>query len=93
MAASTHSLLPRDLQDVLDVLPKHSDKRDGAEVISKHLFKVSHRTLERWPLEWRHVNGKAVTPTAELLLEAWRRFSTGPVVKSGQQQDVDVVTT
>ena len=77
---------------MLDALPKHSDKRDGAEIISKHLFKISHRTLERWPLKWLYVNGRSVTPTAELLLEGWRRFSTARVARSGQRQDADVVT-
>ena len=69
--------------DPLD-LPRRLDRRLAAQVVSKHFFPVSPRTLERWPLTWRRINGRALADTAELLAEAQRRVDAAPAVRGGR---------
>lgn len=70
--------------EVLKSLPPRMDRRTGAALISRHLFPISHRTLERWPVAWRHINGRALVETAELFAEAQRRFEEAPAIRGGQ---------
>jgi hypothetical protein len=65
-------------------LPRRLDRRLAAQVVSKHFFPVSPRTLERWPLTWRRINGRALADTAELLAEAQRRVDAAPAVRGGR---------
>jgi hypothetical protein len=55
--------LPAELQELLAQLPTNVDRRTGAALITQHLFPVSYRSLEAWPLPSRFVNGRAVVPT------------------------------
>lgn len=64
-------------------LPAYVDRPYGAELITKFYFPISPRTLERWPLETRRVNGRVVVSTRALLAEADQRFNAAPVIKSG----------
>ncbi len=73
--------MPPDLAN----LPRHVDRRIGAELVKRFYFPISPRTLERWPLAWRHVNGRAVTETAELLALAGRMFDAAAPIRSGQR--------
>ena len=67
-----------------DALPPNTYRKEAPAVIKKHTGEVvSHRSLERWPLQWKRVNGKAITPTRELLAEAKRRLDTAPVIRGG----------
>jgi hypothetical protein len=50
--------LPSELTDLLADLPTNVGKKTGAALIVRHFFPISHRTLERWPLRWRYVNGQ-----------------------------------
>lgn len=70
--------------EVLQSLPPRMDRRSGAALISRHLFPISPRTLERWPVAWRHINGRALVDTAELLAEAERRLEEAPEIRGGQ---------
>ena len=70
--------------DILGVLPARLDRRAGAALISQHLFPISPRTLERWPVTWRRINGKALVDTSELLAEAQRRVDIAPAIRGGQ---------
>ncbi len=79
------SALPPELQEVLAQQPPNIDRRKGAELITKHLFPVSHRSLEAWPLPTRHVNGKAVIATASLLEVAYAKLAAAPVVMGGKR--------
>jgi hypothetical protein len=65
-------------------LPRRLDRRLAAQVVSVHFFPVSPRTLERWPLTWRRINGRALADTEELLAEAQRRVDAAPAVRGGQ---------
>jgi hypothetical protein len=46
------------------------------------MFPVSDRSLEVWPLKWRHVNGHAAAETYEALAHAWRKFNSATVIVS-----------
>ncbi len=70
-----------DLRD----LPRNVDRRRGAEIVTKFVFPVSYRTLEAWPLKIRHINGKAIIETAELLAVARAKFDAAPPIRAGRQ--------
>ena len=70
----------RELSD----LPRRMDRRLAAQVLSDHFFPVSPRTLERWPLNWRRINGRALADTEEFLAEAQRRVADAHPVRGGQ---------
>ena len=46
---SATALLPPNLVQLLADLPNNVDRRTGAELVTKHLFPVSHRTLKARP--------------------------------------------
>jgi hypothetical protein len=77
--------LPPHLQDVLATAPANVDRRTGAELVTRHMFPVSHRSLEAWPLPTRHVNGKAVIPTAALFELAYAKLSAAPIVMGSRR--------
>jgi hypothetical protein len=64
-------------------LPVRVGRRVAAEIVTNNFFPVSYRTLERWPLNWRRINGRAVANTDELLAEAQRRVDEAPVIRGG----------
>lgn len=65
------------------LIRKRVDRRDGARLIARLHFPISPRTLERWPVNWRRVNGRALVETEELLAEAQRRVDSAPVIRGG----------
>lgn len=69
----------------LSDLPRRVDRRRAAELVTRHHFPVSHRTLEVWPLTWRHVNGYAVCDTAELFAVAQAKLDAAPPIRGGRR--------
>ncbi len=69
---------------IFDDLPVRVDRQTGAALISRHHFPISPRTLERWPITWRRINGRALADTYELLTEAKRRVDAAPSIRGGQ---------
>lgn len=67
----------------LSALPVNVDRRTGAELVTRYLFPVSHRTLERWPLTGRVVNGRLVFPTVELFAHARALMEAAPPIRGG----------
>ena len=65
-------------------IPQRVDRRTAAALLTQHMFPVSHRTLEAWPLVWRVVNGKAVVETEELFAAADAKLSAAPAVRGGR---------
>lgn len=65
-------------------LPARIDRKRGATLITDRFFPISHRTLEKWPLIWRHVNGKATCDTNELLAMAQARLDAAPPLLGGK---------
>jgi hypothetical protein len=84
LAETASAALPPELKGMLASLPVNVDRRTGAALITKHLFPVSHRSLEAWPLPTRHVNGRAVVPTAKLFKIAFDKLNAAPVVMGGK---------
>jgi hypothetical protein len=82
---SLYETLPSHLREVLATSPVNVDRRVGAELVTRHFFPVSHRSLEVWPLPVRHVNGRAIIPTAALFEIAYSKLSAAPVVMGGRR--------
>jgi hypothetical protein len=78
--------LPHWLEEVLSGLPTNVNRRRGAEEITHHLFPVSHRSLEAWPLPTRRVNGQAIVSTRALFALAFGKYSASPVVMGGRRK-------
>jgi hypothetical protein len=64
------------------VLPTRVDRKTGAELVTRHFFPISPRTLETWPLPWRHLNGKAVCETTDLFALAQAKLDAAPSTRS-----------
>jgi hypothetical protein len=77
---TTECFLPPYVLKLLENQPINIDRRAGADLITKHLFPVSHRTLESWPLPTQLVNGKAIVSTRTLLEVAYAKLASAPVI-------------
>ena len=71
---------------VLSQLPVRVDRKTGAALVTRFYFKVSHRSLERWPVAWQQVNGKAHTDTVDLFAVAEAMVAAAPIVMGGRRQ-------
>lgn len=69
----------------LATLPVNLDRQRGAALVTRYFFPVSHRTLERWPLTGRVVNGRLVFPTAELFAHARALMEAAPPIRGGKR--------
>jgi hypothetical protein len=85
VSISHASALPPYLQEIVAGLPPNVGRKTGATLVTEHLFPVSHRSLEAWPLPTRHVNGRAVVPTDVLFEVAYAKFAAAPVVMGGRR--------
>jgi hypothetical protein len=72
--------VPTNITPDLSALPVRVDKRTGAELLTRYILPVSARTLENWPLTWRHVNGKALAETAELFAVGQAMLDAAPTI-------------
>ena len=62
-------------------LPVRVDRETGAELLSRYFFRISPRSLERWPVAWRRLNGKAHVETRELFRIAEEMVAAAPAVR------------
>ncbi len=69
----------------LTAYPVRMDRNGLAAFITKEFFQVSPRSLERWPLTWRHVNGKAHADTAEAAAVAQAMLDAAPPIRGGKR--------
>jgi hypothetical protein len=68
-----------------DKMPiRYGDRQQLSQIHTKYWGKLSPRTLEKWPLDWRIVGGRAVSPVSEFIAEAQRRFDAAPVIRGGR---------
>jgi hypothetical protein len=81
---TVEEVLPPHIVEVLKELPRYVNRRTGAELVTKHLFPVSHRSLETWPISTRLVNNQAIMETEELFKRAWTMFAAAPLIKGGR---------
>jgi hypothetical protein len=98
--ADVTETLPPHLRALVDALPKrlvdvaanaaiYSDRRSGADLLTRHVFPVSYRSLEVWPVPWQHVNGKAIAITLALLAVGYAKLIAAPVIMGGKHQAVE----
>jgi hypothetical protein len=80
--------LPPDLLELLTQQPENVDRRTGADLVTRHFFPVSYRSLEAWPLPTRRVNGRAIVPTAKLFELAFAKLNAAPVIMGGRRSPV-----
>jgi hypothetical protein len=66
-------------------VPRRVDRRAAAELVTNSFFPISHRTLEKAPLSWRHLNGKALVDTAELLAWAAAKVAASTPIRGGRR--------
>ncbi len=70
----------------LSDLPVRLPRDELARLISKYFFQVSPRSMERWPLAWRRVNGKAHGETADAFAIANAMLEAAPLLMSGRHE-------
>ena len=68
----------------LNELPIRVDRETAAKLLTKYYFRVSPRSLERWALAWRLVNGRAHCETAALFAIAESMLARAPAVMGGR---------
>ncbi|HME23712.1 MAG TPA: hypothetical protein VKI44_20700 [Acetobacteraceae bacterium] len=69
----------------LTELPVRLSRDTAAKLLSKYFFEVSPRTLERWPVAWRQLNGRAHAETADLFAYAESVLAGAPVIMGGRR--------
>ena len=67
-------------------LPRYSDRKAGADLITRLYFRVAPRTLEAWPVPVRQINGRAHYATTELLAYARSKMELAPPPRLGGRQ-------
>ena len=65
---------------ILDGSPTYWDRRQAAGLLREHLFPVHERSLERWPVPTRRINGRALALGRDWLDEAFRRIDAAPLM-------------
>ena len=68
-------------------LPIRLSRDTAAKLLSRYFFEVSPRTLERWPVAWRHLNERAHAETAALFAHAEAMLAAAPPVMGGRKAD------
>jgi hypothetical protein len=71
--------LPERLLEVIANLPAKIDRWEGAEVVTRHVFQTTKRTVESWPLPWEYPNGRAIAPPASYLKYALLKARRAPI--------------
>ncbi len=71
------------MPDLAD-LPVRVPRAQAAELLTKYYFRTSGRSLERWPIGWRLLNGRAHCEVAELFALAEAILANTPSLKGGK---------
>ena len=77
----------------LSELPVRVPRDVAAALVTKYFFKTSPRTMERWPVTWRQLNGRAHAETAEIFEHATSVLEAAPVVMAGRRSAQRKLTT
>jgi hypothetical protein len=65
--------LPDHLLEVIAKMPAKIDRKDGAALVTEHVFQTTPKTVKSWPLHWECPNGRAIAPPAMYLAYAiWK---------------------
>ena len=60
--------------------PEYSDLKTGARLVTELFFRVSPRTIEKWPLAIRLINGRRHVKTSDLFARAEALIVNAPPV-------------
>jgi hypothetical protein len=74
------------IQRALETVPVRVPREEAARLVTQYFFKVSARSLERAPVRWQHLNGKAHCSTAELFEWAQTILDAAPPVVGGRKR-------
>jgi hypothetical protein len=61
----------------------------GAKLIKKYYFEISPRSLERWPIPWRRLNGRAHAETRDLFAYAEAVLAASPAITAGRHRQTE----
>jgi hypothetical protein len=70
----------------LSELPVRVPRDIAAKLITQFFFKVSPRSMERWPIAWRRLNGRAHCETADAFALANSMLEAAPVLMGGRRE-------
>ena len=76
----------------LSELPVRVSRVSAAKLVKRFYFEVSPRTLERWPVPWRRLNGRAHCETADLFAHAESLLAEAPPVRGGRHSEEEPQT-
>jgi hypothetical protein len=62
--------------------PEYADLKTGARLVTERYFRVSHRSLEKWPLAIRLLNGRRHVKTSDLFARAEAMIADAPSTMS-----------
>ena len=74
---------PKSGTDLAD-LPVRVDRETAAKLLTRFYFRTHRRTLERWPVRWQILNGRAHCLTAELFAVAEAKLADAPPIAGGR---------
>jgi hypothetical protein len=60
--------------------PRFVDLKTGARIITERFFRVSPRTVEKWPVAFRIINHRRHVETADLIARAEALILSAPPV-------------
>jgi hypothetical protein len=69
----------------LGELPVRVPRDAAAKLVSQYFFQVSPRSMERWPMRWRRLNGRSHCETSELFAIAGAMLAAAPPVMGGKR--------
>lgn len=75
--------MPEKADNLFASLPTRVPRSEAAALVTRYFFRVSPRTLERWPVVATVVNGRAHIETAELLQVAQAMLDRAARVRGG----------
>jgi hypothetical protein len=75
--------MPEKADNQIASLPTRVPRAEAAALVTRYFFRVSPRTLERWPVVVTVVNGRAHIETAELLQVAQAMLDRAARVRGG----------
>ena len=73
------------ISDVLTTLPARVPRDDAAALVTRYFFRVSARSLERWPVVVMVVNGRAHIEAGELFRVAQGMLDRTARVRGGRR--------
>ena len=77
--------VPSTTAKLLATLPARVSRDDAASLVTRYFFRVSSRTLERWPVVVIVVNGRAHVETGELFQVAQGMLDRAARVRGGRR--------